>query len=105
MTETVDAPTATRIPHWIGGQRVEGGSGRSGPVFNPATGRQTGAVDFATVEEVDAAVQAAKDAFPAWRRMSLAKRSELFFRIRELLHARREAGAIRTCIRVRRGRC
>ena len=54
MTETVDAPTATRIPHWIGGRRVEGGSGRSGPVFNPATGRQTGAVDFATVEEVDA---------------------------------------------------
>jgi hypothetical protein len=57
MTETVDAPSATRIPHWIGGRRVEGGSGRSGPVYNPATGRQTGAVDFATAEEVDAAVQ------------------------------------------------
>src|SRR5436309_3695589 len=90
MTETVDAPTATRIPHWIGGRRVEGASGRSGPVFNPAAGRQTGAVDFATEEEVDAAVQAARDAFPAWRQTSLAKRAELFFRIRELLHARRE---------------
>jgi malonate-semialdehyde dehydrogenase (acetylating) / methylmalonate-semialdehyde dehydrogenase len=90
MTETVDAPTATRIPHWIGGRRVDGGSGRSGPVYNPATGRQTGAVDFATAEEVDAAVQAARDAFPAWRQTSLAKRAELFFRIRELLHARRE---------------
>ena len=90
MTETVDAPAATRIPHWIGGRRVEGGSGRSGPVYNPATGRQTGAVDFASVEEVDAAVQAARDAFPAWRQTSLAKRAELFFSIRELLHARRE---------------
>src|SRR5690349_12132689 len=90
MTETVDAPAATRIPHWIGGRRVEGGSGRSGPVYNPATGRQTGAVDFATAEEVDAAVQAARAAFPAWRETSLAKRAELFFRIRELLHARRE---------------
>src|SRR6201997_2708512 len=90
MTETVDAPSATRIPHWIGGQRVDGGSGRSGPVYNPATGRQTGAVDFASVEEVDAAVQAARAAFPGWRQTSLASRAELFFRIRELLHARRD---------------
>ena len=90
MTETVEAPAVTRIPHWIGGRRVDGASGRSGPVYNPATGRQTGAVDFATVEEVDAAVRAAKDAFPGWRETSLAKRAELFFRIRELLHARRE---------------
>src|ERR1700758_863731 len=90
MTETVDAPAATRIPHWIGGRRVDGESGRSGPVYNPATGRQTGAVDFASVEEVDAAVQAARAAFPGWRQTSLASRAELFFRIRELLHARRD---------------
>ena len=98
MTELADAPTAgredvRRISHWIGGRSVAGESGRSGPVFNPATGRQTGAVDFATVAEVDAAVQAAKTAFPAWRATSLAKRAELFFRIRELLHARREEAA------------
>ncbi|MGH3009830.1 MAG: CoA-acylating methylmalonate-semialdehyde dehydrogenase [Gaiellaceae bacterium] len=90
MTDTADAPALTRIPHWIAGRRSDGNSGRSGPVFNPATGCQTGAVDFATAEEVDAAVQAAKAAFPAWRGTSLAKRAELFFRIRELLHARRE---------------
>ncbi len=90
MTETVQAPAVTRIPHWIGGSRVDGESGRSGPVYNPATGRQTGAVDFATIEEVDAAVQAAKAALPGWRETSLAKRAELFFRIRELVHERRE---------------
>jgi malonate-semialdehyde dehydrogenase (acetylating)/methylmalonate-semialdehyde dehydrogenase len=84
------APAVKRISHWIGGRTVAGASGRSGPVYNPATGRQTGAVDFATVEEVDAAVQAAKAAFPAWRAVSLAKRAELFFRIRELVHERRE---------------
>ena len=87
---TTDAAVAMRIPHWIAGRRTESGSGRSGPVFNPATGVQTGAVDFATVEEVDAAVQAARAAFPAWRETSLAKRAELFFRIRELIHARRD---------------
>jgi malonate-semialdehyde dehydrogenase (acetylating)/methylmalonate-semialdehyde dehydrogenase len=92
MTEVADQFTeersgeVTRISHWIDGQRVEGASGRSGPVFNPATGVQSGEVDFASVEEIDAAVQAAKRAFPGWRTMSLSRRTELFFRIRELVH-------------------
>jgi malonate-semialdehyde dehydrogenase (acetylating)/methylmalonate-semialdehyde dehydrogenase len=91
MTETIDAPAAVKpINHWISGGRSAGRSGRSGPVYNPATGEQTGAVDFATVEEVDEAVQAAKAAFPAWRALSLARRAELFFAIRELFHERRE---------------
>ncbi len=95
MTELATPPVeertgVKRISHWIGGRLVAGESGRSGPVYNPATGRQTGAVDFATPEEVDAAVQAAKKAFDAWRQVSLAKRAELFFTIRELVHERRE---------------
>ena len=76
----------TRISHWIDGQRVEGESGRSGPVFNPALGVQTGEVDFASAEEIDRAVQAAKRAFESWRSVSLSRRTDLFFRIRELLH-------------------
>ncbi|HEY2217737.1 MAG TPA: CoA-acylating methylmalonate-semialdehyde dehydrogenase [Gaiellaceae bacterium] len=91
MTELVDAPAAAKpISHWIGGAIRKGESGRSGTVFNPATGVQTGAVDFASVEEIDAAVQAAKAAFPAWRALSVARRAELFFRIRELFDAHRE---------------
>jgi malonate-semialdehyde dehydrogenase (acetylating)/methylmalonate-semialdehyde dehydrogenase len=91
MTETVDAPAAVKpINHWISGGPYAGQSGRSGAVFNPATGEQSGAVDFATAEEVDRAVQAAKQALPAWRALSLAKRAELFFAIRELFHAKRE---------------
>jgi malonate-semialdehyde dehydrogenase (acetylating)/methylmalonate-semialdehyde dehydrogenase len=91
MTDVVDAPTAVKpISHWISGGAYAGQSGRSGPVFNPATGRQAGAVDFATAEEVDRAVQAAKAAAPAWRALSIAKRAELLFAIRELFHARRE---------------
>jgi malonate-semialdehyde dehydrogenase (acetylating) / methylmalonate-semialdehyde dehydrogenase len=96
MTEVAEAPVASRageikrISHWIGGKIVEGTSGRSGPVYNPATGEQTGEVDFASVEELDRAVQAAKEAFPAWRAMSLSRKTELFFRIRELVHDRSE---------------
>jgi malonate-semialdehyde dehydrogenase (acetylating)/methylmalonate-semialdehyde dehydrogenase len=86
MTATAVKP----INHWIAGAVYEGQSGRTGAVYNPATGEQTGAVDFATVEEVDRAVQAAKAAAPAWRALSLARRAEIFFAIRELVHARRE---------------
>jgi malonate-semialdehyde dehydrogenase (acetylating)/methylmalonate-semialdehyde dehydrogenase len=92
VTDVVDAPAAVKpINHWIGGAAYAGRSGRTGLVYNPATGRQAGAVDFATAEEVDDAVQAAKAAFPAWRALSLAKRAELMFAIRELVHERREA--------------
>jgi malonate-semialdehyde dehydrogenase (acetylating)/methylmalonate-semialdehyde dehydrogenase len=92
MTEVADqfteerAGETTRITHWIDGQPVEGTSGRSGAVYNPATGVQSGEVDFATAEEVDAAVQAARRAFETWRTISLSKRTELYFRIRELFH-------------------
>jgi malonate-semialdehyde dehydrogenase (acetylating)/methylmalonate-semialdehyde dehydrogenase len=95
MTELATPPVqreqdVKRISHWIGGRLIEGGSGRSGPVYNPAVGQQTGAVDFATREEVDSAVQAAKEAFESWRAMSLSKRTAIFFQIRELVHERHE---------------
>src|SRR4029077_12943861 len=61
VTDVVEAPAAVKaISHWVGGRAVPGLSGRSGAVYNPATGLQSGAVDFASVAEVDAAVQAAK---------------------------------------------
>ena len=56
-------------------------------MYCPATGQQTGAVDFASVEEVDRAV-AAREAFPSGARSP--RGLELFFRIRELLHRHRE---------------
>jgi malonate-semialdehyde dehydrogenase (acetylating)/methylmalonate-semialdehyde dehydrogenase len=95
MTELAEAPAGAaretkRITHWIGGRRVEGTSGRSGPVYDPARGVQTGEVDFASVEDVDRAVAAAREAFPAWRAVSLSRRAELFFTVRELVHERRE---------------
>jgi malonate-semialdehyde dehydrogenase (acetylating) / methylmalonate-semialdehyde dehydrogenase len=95
MTELATPPIerdqeVKRISHWIGGRVVEGQSGRSGPVYNPALGRQTGEVDFATREEIDLAVQTAREAFPAWRAMSLSRRTALFFTIRELFDHHRE---------------
>ncbi|WP_433291604.1 CoA-acylating methylmalonate-semialdehyde dehydrogenase [Actinoplanes sp. CA-030573] len=74
-----------RIAHWIGGAEHAGTSGRVGPVFNPATGEQTGEVDLASAAEVDAAVASATEAARAWREASLSRRSAVLFKFRELL--------------------
>ena len=78
------------ISHWIDGRVVPGTSGRIGVVWNPATGEQQAAVDFAAVDEVDAAVATAKAAFPAWRATNLSRRAEVMFHMRELISANRK---------------
>ena len=84
-----DTPTPGRVSHWIGGGLVAGTSGREGPVYDPATGTLTRHVDRASGEEVGAAVAAAKAAFPAWRATSLSKRTDIMFKIRNLVEANR----------------
>jgi malonate-semialdehyde dehydrogenase (acetylating)/methylmalonate-semialdehyde dehydrogenase len=79
-----------RISHWIDGKVAEGTSGRSGIIWQPATGQQQAAVDFASVEEVEAAVTVAKAAFPAWRATNLSRRAEVMFHMRELVDANRK---------------
>jgi malonate-semialdehyde dehydrogenase (acetylating)/methylmalonate-semialdehyde dehydrogenase len=84
-----DETTTARVNHWIGGRVVAGTSGREGPIFDPATGKITKHVDFASVAEVGAAVAEAKAAFPAWRATSLSKRTDILFKIRNLVEAHR----------------
>ena len=73
------------ITHWIGGKPWAGEASRQGDVYDPATGQRTGTVDFATAAEADAAVAAAAGAFPGWRQVSLARRSQVLFAFRELV--------------------
>ena len=78
------------IDHWINGALVPSASGRSGPVYNPATGQQQAEVGLASESEVDAAVASAKEAFPAWRATSLSRRAEVMFTFRGLVVSNRE---------------
>ncbi len=75
------------IHHYINGATAASASGRTHPVFNPATGEQTAEVGLATAEEVDAAVEAAADAFEEWRHVSLARRTKLMYAFRNLVDA------------------
>ncbi|ACL57490.1 CoA-acylating methylmalonate-semialdehyde dehydrogenase [Methylobacterium nodulans] len=79
---------ASQIDHFIGGRRLAGRSGRSAPVFNPATGEQTGAVALADGSEVDAAVTAAAAAFPAWARTPPLRRARILNKFLQIIEDR-----------------
>ena len=78
------------VNHWIAGASFEGESTRTAPVYNPALGSVAREVRLASVDDVGAAVSAAKAAFPEWAETSLAKRQAIIFNFRELLNARKQ---------------
>lgn len=73
------------LNHWINGTATAGSSGRTGPVFNPATGEQVANVNLANGADVDAAVAAAKAALPEWSSMPPLRRARIMFRYNELI--------------------
>ena len=79
--------SSSRIGHFVDGTRVSGGE-RTGPVYNPATGKVAAQVALASSADVDAAVDAAAQAYSGWRAMPLAKRADVMFRMRHLLKER-----------------
>ncbi|HVF34094.1 MAG TPA: aldehyde dehydrogenase family protein, partial [Candidatus Saccharimonadia bacterium] len=83
-TTPLKATAPLRIPHWIAGARADGGT-RTGAVYNPATGQQTGVVHFADAATIDAAVAAAKAAFPAWSQTPPIRRARVMFKLREIV--------------------
>ena len=89
-TGTTDAGhSLPTVPHWIDGREVVPADPRTGDVYDPATGRCTKQVALADGPAVVAAVAAAKKAFPAWRDASLARRTTVLFKFRQLLDERK----------------
>jgi malonate-semialdehyde dehydrogenase (acetylating)/methylmalonate-semialdehyde dehydrogenase len=79
-----------RITHHINGAYWKESAERSGDVYNPATGKVTAKVDFASPELIDHGVKVAKKAQEQWAQASLAKRVQVLFAFREILNARKE---------------
>jgi len=78
---------AQRLTHLVAGRPWEGRAERTSEVFNPATGEVTGHLDLASAALVDEVVAGAKRAWQDdWGHASLARRSQVLFAFRELLH-------------------
>ncbi len=90
------------VQHYIGGKRIDGSNGRSGDIFNPATGEKIRRVAFAAAGEVDQAVQAAAMAFPGWAATPPLTRARTMFKFLELLN--READALARTISEEHGK-
>src|SRR6058998_1774134 len=86
-----EAFTATTdVGHYINGRRQPGASGRSQAVYNPATGQVARQVALASVDEVNAAVAAAKAAFPKWADTPPVRRARVLNAFLALLNAHRD---------------
>ena len=77
------------VPMWIDGKPRVASSTRSGEIMNPATGKVTKTIPFCNAADIDAAVQAATKALPAWRDAPVLRRARVLMKFRELLEANR----------------
>ena len=77
-----------QIAHFINGREVAGRSGRSTPVYNPATGEQSGQVALANAAEVGEAVAAAQQAFPGWADTTPLRRARVLNRFLQIVEER-----------------
>jgi len=81
---------STIVRNYVDGGWRESSSRRTLPIRNPASGAEIGRVPLSGADDVDAAVRAARAAFPAWRDTPAPERARVFFRLGALLQEHRE---------------
>jgi aldehyde dehydrogenase (NAD+) len=79
---------ASSYGHYIGGTFVESSGSESLKTVDPSTGQVLAEVAQGTDEDVDRAVKAARDAFPAWSALPGAERGKYLFRIARIIQER-----------------
>src|SRR5262245_58536316 len=85
MTVTGSAVDVPTVPLLIGGRWREVRTERSGPVYNPSTGRIIARVPLCGAREVEEAVQSAVSALPEWAETPAVERARVLFRFRDRL--------------------
>ncbi len=73
------------LQHFLNGARVEGSSGRTADVFNPATGEVSARVPMASKAEVEKAIAIAREAFPKWAAYTPLRRARIMYKFKELI--------------------
>jgi malonate-semialdehyde dehydrogenase (acetylating)/methylmalonate-semialdehyde dehydrogenase len=76
--------------NFIGGSFCDSVTGRFLDVENPRHGKVMGKVVLSSAADVDAAVQAARAALPAWRATPMKERAQVMFRLKQFLERDRE---------------
>ena len=79
--------TSLEIRNFVGGKWQSATSAPGLELTNPATGEPLGQSPSGSAAEVDAAVQAAQSAFPAWRATPPGDRVQFLFKLKNLLES------------------
>jgi malonate-semialdehyde dehydrogenase (acetylating) / methylmalonate-semialdehyde dehydrogenase len=79
------------VRNYVQGEWQQSAAVESLAVLNPATGEELGRTPLSPAAEVDAAVQAARRAFPGWRRVPVTERIQYLFKLKGLLEDQFEA--------------
>ncbi|PCI46782.1 MAG: aldehyde dehydrogenase, partial [Alphaproteobacteria bacterium] len=89
ITSTLQAFLGKSHGHFIDGKWIDGGTDKTIPVINPATGGVISAIQNGGADEVDLAVGAARRAFDSgiWSRMLPAERARILFKLADLIEA------------------
>jgi betaine-aldehyde dehydrogenase len=82
------AATKTKLRNFIGGKAVDPAEGGMEDVVNPATGEAIAEAPLSTKADVDAAVAAAKGAFPGWAATPPGERARALLRMADLIEER-----------------
>jgi 1-pyrroline dehydrogenase len=77
--------TVSRHKNFVGGEWAESAGGGTMEVLNPATGETIAEVPASTAEDVDAAVEAAKDALAEWRETTPGERAAILLKLADLI--------------------
>lgn len=80
----------TKLRNFIGGKAVDPAEGQTEDVINPATGSPIAEAPLSTKVDVDAAVAAAKDAFPAWAATPPGERARALLLVADMIEGRAE---------------
>jgi alpha-ketoglutaric semialdehyde dehydrogenase len=84
------ATTARTFQNFIGGKWVDAAGGETFESLIPATGEPVGTFPKSSSEDVDRAVEAAKEAYRSWRLVPAPKRGEILFRFAALVAERKQ---------------
>lgn len=77
--------TKKRLENYIGGKWVKSNSDKTEPVYNPATGEVIAEVPISSQEDVDQAVEIARNAYQEWKEVPVPKRARILFKYQQLL--------------------
>ncbi|MBR0537585.1 MAG: CoA-acylating methylmalonate-semialdehyde dehydrogenase [Clostridia bacterium] len=76
---------AEKLKYFVNGEYVESKTDKYYELHNPSTGEVTGYAPNCTADEVNAAIAAAKAAYPGWSATPAIKRSQILYKVRDLL--------------------